>query len=140
MFDTNCIIAALKSPNPNSPNAELVRRWSDGEFDLLYADQIRAEYVEKFVARFVATQASRTFITLLEQRGIFIQVLDSEIIPIIGDDPDDDVLLVCAMKGQATHLVTYDPHFGPLGGAYQGVAIIRPLQFLYLVRGDEPPI
>lgn len=139
VFDTNVVIAVLKSHNPNSPNVELVRRWRDGEFNLLYAEPIRAEYLEKFQARNVSVGESETFLSALAQHGTKIEVLSSEIIPVIIDDPDDDVLLACAVKGQATHLVTYDPHFDILGGEYKGVIIIRPLHFLYLVRGDTAP-
>jgi predicted nucleic acid-binding protein len=139
VFDTNCIIAALKSPSPASPNAELVHRWSSGEFDLLYAEQIRSEYVEKFAARAVPNEAGKNFLALLNRFGKQIQIIPSQIVAVIFDDPDDDVLLACAVNGRATHLVTYDPHFDSLGGSYRGVQIIRPLQFLYLVRGDVPP-
>ncbi|MCX6030334.1 MAG: hypothetical protein NT169_13695 [Chloroflexi bacterium] len=55
-------------------------------------------------------------------------------------DPDDDIVLACAIVGRATHLVTYDPHIHALGEAYQGVRILDGLHFLYAVRGDAPPI
>lgn len=54
-------------------------------------------------------------------------------------DPDDDVVLACAVAGRADYLVTYDPHFDVLGEQYQGVRVVRPLSFLWAVRGDRPP-
>lgn len=39
----------------------------------------------------------------------------------------------------ATHIVTYDPHFDVLGGAYHDIPILDGLHFLYVVRGDRPP-
>ena len=43
------------------------------------------------------------------------------------------------MRGGATHLVTYDPHFEVLGGEYEGIKILDGLHFLYVVRGDIKP-
>ena len=63
----------------------------------------------------------------------------SDIVPVIEADPEDDVILTCAVKGSATHIVTYDPHFDILGGSYRGIQILRPLNFLYLIRGDVRP-
>jgi len=138
VFDTNAIIAALKSRNPSSPNAELLRRWENDEFDLLYSSDLRAEYIEKFSARDVAVERGRRFLQTLDQRGIVIQVSPSQVVPVILTDPDDDLILACAVTGAATHLVTYDPHFDLLGDAYHAIQIVRPLEFLYLVRGDAP--
>ena len=138
VFDTNAIIAALKSNHPDSPNVELIRRWQNGEFDLLYSLGLRSEYSEKFETRSVESQRSKQFLASLTERGILIDVPSVEVAPVITQDPDDDVILTCATKGKATHLVTYDPHFDSLGEIYRGVQILRPLYFLYLVRGDTP--
>jgi predicted nucleic acid-binding protein len=54
--------------------------------------------------------------------------------PVILADPDDDLVIACAVVGQATHLVTYDPHFAVLGGKYQGVHIVDALDFLAVLR------
>lgn len=98
VFNTNVVVAALKSRSPQSPTAELLRRWED---------------------------------------GILIDVPNVE--RVIEADPDDDIVLACAAVGNATHLVTYDPHFLPLGEEYRGIRIVNGLHFLYLVRGDVPP-
>jgi predicted nucleic acid-binding protein len=55
VFDTNVIIAALKSKNPNSPIIELLQRWRQEEFTLIYCDDLRAEYQEKFIDRSIDT-------------------------------------------------------------------------------------
>lgn len=53
---------------------------------------------------------------------------------------DDDVFVACAIVGKATHLVTYDPHVRDLGHEYRSVQIVDALHYLYLVRGDKPPL
>jgi hypothetical protein len=45
----------LKSKNPNSPIIELLQRWRQEEFTLIYCDDLRAEYQEKFIDRSIDT-------------------------------------------------------------------------------------
>ena len=48
-------------------------------------------------------------------------------------DPDDNMILECAVVGSATHIVTGDKrHLLPLG-IYQGISIISAADFLILV-------
>lgn len=135
VFDTNVVIAALKSRQSTSPTAELLRRWAAGEFDLLYSAALQAEYEEKIVARRINSMRAASFLSDLKTHGVPIEVMNVE--AIIAADPDDDVVLACAVAGGATHLVTYDPHFLPLSANYRGICILDGLHFLYLVRGDE---
>ncbi len=139
VFDTNVVIAALKSKNPNSPTAELLQRWRDDEFILLYADDLLLEYREKFISRNIDTILRIAFLADLDALGEYIALTPDQIQPIIPDDPDD-VVVACAIVGQATHLVSYDPHILNLGEIYQGVTLLDGLHFLYTVRGDVPPI
>lgn len=137
VFDTNVVIAALKSHSAHSPTAELLRRWEAGEFDLLYSADLRAEYEETFAARAVDPDRAQSFLDQLQHLGISVEVLAVQ--PLIAADPDDDIVLACALTGQASHLVTYDPHILSLGEEYHAVRMIDGLHFLYLVRGDVPP-
>ena len=139
MFDTNVVVAALMSRNPTSPNVELLSRWVSAEFVILYSSALRAEYAEKLAARAVEAERGRQFLQTLDQHGNLIEVSPSDIIPIVAADPDDDLIIACAVKGDATYIITYDPHFDLLGGSYRGIQILRPLNFLYLIRGDAPP-
>ena len=61
--------------------------------------------------------------------------------PVITADPDDDHILACAVVARADYLVSYDPHFAPLNGTYQGVTIVKALPFLWALRntGDATP-
>ena len=40
VFDTNIFLAAHLTKNPNSPTAELLSRWANDEFDILYGIKI----------------------------------------------------------------------------------------------------
>jgi len=51
----------------------------------------------------------------------------------IVSDPNDHMVLECAVVGSATHIVTGDRrHLLPLG-SYQGIAIVSAVDFLALV-------
>ena len=137
VLDTNVIIAALRSTNPTSPTAELLRRWQAGEFELLYSADLRAEYERKFPRRGVDTDRAENFLRQLVVSGIFVEPLTIE--NVVQTDINDNMVVACAITGKATHLVTYDVHLRGLGEIYEGITIVDGLHFLYLVRGDTPP-
>lgn len=137
VLDTNVPIAAHLSRNPHSPTIELVERWRHGEFVQLYSDAMLAELLEKFQARGIAPDAADRYVADLLLLGEYVVVAPEQVPEVILADPDDNMILACAFVGRATRIVTYDPHFDVLQGAYQGIKILDGLHFLYLVRGDR---
>jgi putative PIN family toxin of toxin-antitoxin system len=140
VFDTNVVIAALLSRNPRSPLVELLQRWRQHEFVLLYCEDLLAEYREKIAAKRVEANKARRFLDDLISTGKTITLTSVDVVSRVPPDPDDDIVLACAIVGQATHLVTYDPHIHALGEVFQGVRILDGLHFLYTLRGDAPPV
>jgi putative PIN family toxin of toxin-antitoxin system len=139
VFDTNVIIAALLSRNPDSPLVELLRRWRNNEFELLYCDNLWGEYLDKLIAKGIEPDKRRRFFDDLVSQSTLIQISPADVIPRIPDDPDDDLIIACAIAGGATHLVTYDEHLHAPGEEYKGVRILDGLHFLYVLRGNAPP-
>jgi len=139
VLDTNVVFAGLFSRNPRSPTAEILQRWYNGEFDLLYCEELRLEYREKLTAASIDPLRRARFLARLLRLGIPVFLTKSDILPRVPDDPDDDVVIACAITGGATHLVTYDPHLHALGEEVEGVRILDGLHFLYTLRGDVSP-
>jgi len=139
VFDTNIFVAAHLSKNPQSPTMELLRRWRQGEFELLYSDDLLVEIDEKFSARGIGDEYKDSLLVELRDLATYVEVKPSDVKPVIIADPDDDFILACAVVGQADYLVTYDAHFDVLEGEYQGVKITEALPFLWTVRSDSPP-
>jgi len=135
IFDTNVIIAGLKTKNVNSPTAELLRRWRNEEFTLLYSDDLLGEYQEKLTERQIPLEKTIAFLAQLSNLGEYIIVTADQVQAIITADPDDDIVLACAVVGQASHLVTYDPHLLNLGATYQNIILLDGLHFLYYSTG-----
>ena len=52
-----------------------------------------------------------------------------EVLDVIAEDPDDNRVLECAVKGRADLIVSGDRHLLKLG-SYQGIAIVTVRQFM----------
>ena len=137
VFDTNIFVAAHLSKNPHSPTMELLRRWRQEEFELLYSDDLLVEIDEKFSAKGIGDEYKDSLLVELRDLATYVEVKPSDVKPVIIADPDDDFVLACAVVGQADYLVTYDAHFDVLEGEYQGMKITEALPFLRAVRGDR---
>jgi predicted nucleic acid-binding protein len=125
----------MLSKNPRSPVVELFERLRGGEFQLVWCPEIRDEVVEKLLDRGLDAGRVAELIAELVHIAEQIELELADIVSLIAADPDDDVVVACAVKGKATHLVTYDPHFGCLGGEHRGIKVLDGLHFLYAVRG-----
>jgi putative PIN family toxin of toxin-antitoxin system len=139
VLDTNVFVSAFLSCNPTSPTKELIRRWEEEEFILLVSDALLEEVAEKLVERGIEQERVIDFLTLIGRLAEWVNVPPEAVSPVIVGDPDDDHILACAVVGKADYLVSYDPHFEPLGEEYQGIKITKALPFLWAVRGDCPP-
>ena len=137
VLNTNVVIAAHLSRNPHSPTKELLDRWLAGEFVQLYSDDTLAELREKFTEREIDPDSADEYLADLVQLGEHVVVTPEDVMSVIPADPDDDLIIACAVVGKATHIVTYDPHYDILGGEYRGVKIVDGLHFLYLIRGNQ---
>jgi len=58
-------------------------------------------------------------------------VTPRRMVSVIGEDPDDDIVLSTALEGKASHLVTGDRHLLELA-RFRGVRIVTPKEMLEL--------
>ncbi len=95
----------------------------------LTCDEILDEFEDKLATKlgFSASGAAEIVAGLLD----FLQIVEiPNRLKGITTDPDDDMIIECALVGQATHIVTGDQkHLLPIGN-YQGILIIKPADFL----------
>ena len=139
VFDTNVFISAFLSRNKSSPTRELLKRWRNNEFILVVCDLQMDELLEKLVAVKIKQDIILRLLASVEKNAEQIELIPTQIPALIPADPDDDIIIACALKAKADYPVTYDPHFDVFGGEYQGVKIVKALPFLWAVRGDQPP-
>lgn len=54
----------------------------------------------------------------------------------IPADPDDDIFFECTVAGDASIIVSGDPHL-QMVGSYRGIRVLSPTDFLTLLRIQE---
>ena len=135
VFDTNVFVSSSLSRNTNSPTRELLKRWKNDEFTLIICDQIAKELLEKLYERGVDQKTITEQIEALANAAEWVIVATEKIEDLLSD-PDDNVVVACAVEGKAHYLVTYDPHFDVLEGDYKGIKIVKAIPFLEALRGN----
>jgi putative PIN family toxin of toxin-antitoxin system len=133
VFDTNVFVSASLSKNSNSPTRELLERWKRNEFTLVICNQIAKEMIEKLTERSVAFEIINDQVSALARSAEWVVVPDEKIENLLSD-PDDNVVVACAVEGVASYLITYDPHFDTLNGDYRGIKIVKAIPFLEVLR------
>ena len=136
VFDTNVFVSASLSKNANSPTRELLDRWKNDEFTLVICNQIAKELIEKLMERGIDIAVIGDQISALASSAEWVIVPDEKIEDLLSD-PDDNVIVACAVEGKANYLITYDPHFDSLKGSYRGIKIVKAIPFLEALRPIE---
>jgi uncharacterized protein len=126
---------------PDSTPGEIVRRWRTRDFVLISSDHLIGE-VERTLAdpyfglRIPASESTES-IDALKQDAQLIAITVT--ISSVASHPEDDLVLAAAVSATADYLVTGDKQLQRLG-AYQGVTIVSPRQFLTLLDAQEAPV
>lgn len=140
VFDSTILVSAFLTPRGLTDQLlTLARR---GAFDLYLSDEIIDETQtvllerERIRQRYVYTdeQAIRFCRSL---RPSFHLVKDPPVVSGVVRDPNDDMVIACALAASAPYLVTRDPDLLTLK-TYQGVQMISPEEFIHLVRKHTP--
>ena len=136
VLDTNVFVSAALSKNPSSPTREIMERWKNGEFVLLICTPLADEIVEKLVDHSVDENLIGNLVDRLAKLADWVEVPPEKIEKLLSD-PDDNVVVACAVEGGANYLVTHDPHFDSLNGEYRNVKILKAIPFLEILRETD---
>jgi len=137
-LDVQALVQAALSGT--GPAGSILKAWGRGEVGLVLCEEIIAEYADvlrrrriqrRFSHLAAATVAASA--TALRQSATLVTV--GEIPSVVGDDPDDNIVLACAVEGGAEYVITRDKHLLRLG-AHQGVPIISAEAFARILRGQ----
>lgn len=130
VLDTNEVVGAgtgwldhgVPVPTGNSHRRVLIRVAE--AHTGLYSGKIVGEYLEKLVDLGHPKERALKMITYL--MGAFTQVnIVSTAAPIPPADPDDEVVLLCAIDGNADYLVSEDKHLTDIKESYTKPVIGR---------------
>jgi putative PIN family toxin of toxin-antitoxin system len=102
-----------------------------GQFESVICNGILDEFAQKLLIKFKFSE-EKVQIAIEEVKSFSRLVTISGRLKAVPNDPDDDMVIECAMTGKATHIVTGDKHLLSLL-SYQGISIIGASEFLLLL-------
>ena len=126
VYDTNVLISGMIW---GGVPYDCIRLAQQDKVDGLTCDGILDEFEGKLTTKFdfSLSNASEIVAELLD--CLHIVEIPNRLSGIIAD-PDDDMVIECAVVGSATHIITGDQrHLLPLE-SYQGILIVKPADFL----------
>lgn len=136
VLDTNQFISALirKDGHP----AQIVQAWRQGEVELVVSPTLLEE-VLKVLHRphiknkyYLTDEEIEEYVLLLRRYALITP--GKVTTKVVVDDPDDDMIIACAVEAKADYIVSGDLHLLDLK-EYQGILIIRASDFLQILKG-----
>jgi len=105
--------------------------------ELITSDEILAQAREVALRPRIrnkyALNATQVDAALKVAREMATVVSDVPEVNVVEDDPDDDVIVACAVASEADYIVSYDPHLTELG-EHRGIQILAPRYFIRILR------
>jgi uncharacterized protein len=143
VYDTNLLVSAFLSRNDaGGVSNELLHFARGGAVQLHLSPDIIAETLETLLE---SRRAQRRYAYTPNDALAFCEALLTAATIIVNPppipgavprDPDDDMIIACAVAAGADYLVSRDHDLLSLG-SYQGIKIISPEEFLRVVRDTQ---
>lgn len=125
VFDTNILLSALFSTNSNPFRCLALAKI--GQVKSVTCQEILEEFAEKLLVFKFSEEMTQAVVEEIQQFSRIVII--SRTLKIVSVDPDDDMVVECAVMGNATHIVTGDKHLLTLKN-YQSIAIVRAAEFV----------
>ncbi len=134
ILDTSIIVSGLITPYGTA--SEVIDRWIDGEFTLLYSPAIMDELSDVLNRTWLKERLAR----LSDHIPEFLTTIAVLGEPVTGysnvqghiRDPFDEMFLACARLGSADVIVSLDKDLLSLG-QFESTDILRPKEFLQII-------
>jgi putative PIN family toxin of toxin-antitoxin system len=132
VFDTNILFSATGWRGSPYQCLKLIR---EKKATLILCSEILAEYEEKLQTRLDMTeqQVSRMVAEVLACATV-VEIKNE--LHVVLNDPDDDMVVECAIEGKAAYIVSGDRHLLELK-EYEGIVVVRTNEFLDLAAEDN---
>jgi len=134
VMDTNTLISAIgwKKGNPR----KIFEKCLAGEFTLARSTDLMKEFLKvmnrpKF--NFISDEDKQAFSLHLLQVCELVETKTR--LNIIKEDPDDNIVLECAVDAKADYIVSGDRHLLNLK-EFKGIKIVSPRSFLTLIENN----
>ncbi len=141
VLDANVFVSAAIASR-GTP-ARVLDAWRAGCFSLVISAGILGEITGVLCRPSIRARHQwdqEQVVSFLAGLGELAIVVPGELqVEAIAEDPDGDIVLACALEGEADYIVSGDQHLLKLK-AFQGVQTVTPAQFLEILgRQGEPP-
>ena len=128
VFDTNILISALFSQTGSPFRALALAKI--GQIESVTCQEIMDEFAEKLLLKFKFS-VDKTQSAVGEILSFSRMIEISGTLKAVPNDADDDMVVECAVVGNASHIVTGDKHLLSLV-KYQDIAIAKATDFVNL--------
>jgi uncharacterized protein len=139
VLDSTILVSAFLTPGGAAD--ALINQAKAGRITGAVAEEILGETArvlltaERIRQRYPYTDADgQDYLQSIRQAALIVSDLPS--VSGIVRDPDDDIVLACAVAAEASHVVTRDDDLLSLG-IYEGVLMVTPEAFLVMLRTPE---
>lgn len=135
VFDTNVYVAAALRPGGPSDIWLDIAAKPGSQFELFVSEPILAEVSEKLLSeKFGYPEPDvADFVRRVRQSAKLVD--PDERLSIIEDDPDDDMVLECAVEAKAHLIVSADHHLLDLH-EFRGIGVCHPRDLKNIFRHD----
>jgi len=139
VLDTNALASGFRGVrNPVSTPGQIIQAWNARQFQLVVSEhvlgELRRAFGTRYFTRYLSAQQIADALRALEDEATLTPITA----PVHGvaTHPEDDLILATAVSANASYLVTGD---GPLQklGAYEGVTIVSPREFLDILEAER---
>jgi putative PIN family toxin of toxin-antitoxin system len=143
VLDTTVLVAAMLRPEPGGVSIELLRRAAEGEYELYLSDDI----LEETAATLMGSERNRRRYKYSDENIVEYCEWLAHIGAVISDiplltgvvrDPNDDMIVACAVAANADFLVSRDKDLLTLG-SYNAIDMMTPEAFLGILRKETLP-
>jgi putative PIN family toxin of toxin-antitoxin system len=139
MLDTTVLISALLKAVPGGASHDLLRFADDGVFELFVSEEILEETSGVLLRQGRIRQrygySDEDVIEYCRELTRFATVVSDapQVRGVVPRDPDDDMIIACALAAGADYIVTRDKDLLSLR-KHENISIITPEAFLQVLR------
>jgi putative PIN family toxin of toxin-antitoxin system len=130
VVDTNTLASGVLAYS-GSPASSILDAWREAAFILIVSediiDELTSTLSKPYFAARLAPADTAAFLELLASAATIVGIEGT--VAGVATHPEDDLILECAVAGNASYLVTGDKKLQEIGN-FQGVEIVSPRAFL----------
>lgn len=138
VLDTNQLVSALIRKNGRP--AQILQAWRQGQVELAVSPDLLEEVAEvlnrpriKHKYRLTDEDIDQYLLLL---KWYAITTPGTTEVSIVAADPDDNIIVACAVEAEADYIVSGDSHLLDLE-EYQGIQIVQTSDFLQILEAED---